>query len=134
MWPTPAATAGSHQGRVSADKARLGGTLTEAVSHVMFHDPLWPTPRAAEWKGVGPFGSKSHAYMVDKGYLDATVQDVEGRTGVLSPAWVEHLMGWPTGWTGLPPEVHGRMVAARRRLTGKNRARARQATTSGSTG
>jgi len=129
MWPTASATDGSHGGRVTPEKARLGGSLTEAMSYAM-----WPTPRAAEWKGVGPFGSKSHAYRVDKGYLDATVQQELQKTGVLSPAWVEHLMGWPTGWTGLPPEVHGRMVAARRRLNGKNRARTRQATPNGSTG
>lgn len=62
---------------------------------------LWPTPRASEWKGVGPLGSKSHEYRLAKGYLDATVQDREQRTGALSPDWVEWLMGLPIGWTDI---------------------------------
>lgn len=60
---------------------------------------LWPTPRASEWKGVGPIGSRSHEYRLQKGYLDATVQHVEKRTGKLNPQWVEWLMGFPLGWT-----------------------------------
>jgi hypothetical protein len=59
----------------------------------------WPTPRASEWKGVGPLDSKSQAYRLEKGYLDATVQDREQQTGQLSPDWVDALMGYPVGWT-----------------------------------
>jgi hypothetical protein len=86
---------------------------------------LWPTPRASEWKGTGPIGSKSHAHRLAKGYLDATVlqfatpQARDYRTGQtkrwdnpersrnlndqiggsLSADWVEALMGFPIGWT-----------------------------------
>ena len=47
---------------------------------------------------------------------------------MLNPEWDEQLMGWPTGWTGLPPEVIGRIKKARRRLRGKHLARAARTT------
>ena len=62
---------------------------------------LWPTPRASEWKGTGPLGSKSHKHRLDRGYLDATVQERGQRTGKLNPTWIEWLMGYPLGWTDL---------------------------------
>jgi len=34
---------------------------------------LLGTPRASEWKGSGPVGSKSHAHMLDREYLSAQV-------------------------------------------------------------
>jgi hypothetical protein len=60
---------------------------------------IWPTPRAAEHKGVGPLGSRSHDHRLAKGYLDATVQEAEGITGKLNPDWEEWLVGLPPGWT-----------------------------------
>ena len=62
---------------------------------------MWPTPRQSEYKGVGPLGSKSQEYRLEKGYLDATVQEREQTTGQLNPNWVEWLMGFPPGWTDL---------------------------------
>ena len=62
---------------------------------------MWPTPRASEWKGTGPLGSKSHNYRLDRKYLDATVQERGQVTGKLNPTWVEWLMGFPLGWTDL---------------------------------
>ena len=63
---------------------------------------MWPTPRASEWKGVGPLSSKSHIYRLNRYYLDATVQEVEQVSGHLNPDWVEtYLMGFPAGWTNL---------------------------------
>jgi len=95
LWPTPTADSATNR---TTRYAQGGTSLALAVK-----DPLWPTPRATEWKGVGPYGSKSHDYRVEKGYLDATVQDVAKRTGVLNPAWVEVLMGWPMGSTQVTP-------------------------------
>ena len=63
----------------------------------------WPTPRASEWKGTGPLGSKSHAYRLERSYLDATVQEVAQTSGALNPTWVEWLMGFPLGWTDCGP-------------------------------
>ena len=37
----------------------------------------WATPRAAEWKGTGPVGSKSHQYRLDKFYLDAQAAEFQ---------------------------------------------------------
>jgi len=83
IWPTPRATAS--EGRT------WRGTP----------EKLWPTPRFSEYKGTGPLGSKSQAHRLDRGYLDATVQDSEQETGPLNPDWVEWLMGFPIGWTDL---------------------------------
>ena len=89
LWPTPTRDS-AHERTV---KYAQGGTpLTMAVR-------LWPTPRASEYKGTGPIGSKSHDHRLKRGYLDSTVQDTEGRTGWLSPEWVELLMGFPLGYT-----------------------------------
>ena len=63
----------------------------------------WPTPRASEWKGTGSLGSSSHEHRLKRGYLDATVQDREQKSGKLNPMWVEWLMGFPPGWTVLKP-------------------------------
>ena len=63
----------------------------------------WPTPRASEWKGCGPKGSKSQKYRLEKRYLDATVLEQEQNGGSLNPTWVEWLMGYPGGWTVCEP-------------------------------
>ena len=60
---------------------------------------IWPTPRASEWKGTGPLGSKSHKYRLGKKYLDATVQEANQKTGALNADWVSILMGYSLDWT-----------------------------------
>ena len=107
LWPTPSATPrGPHTGaiagsvtedgmsRVLAKGIKFGATLETAVK-------MWPTPRASEWKDVGPVGSKSHTHMDKRDYLCAKVKDPEQPTGSLNPQWVEWLMGYPIGWTDL---------------------------------
>jgi site-specific DNA-cytosine methylase len=89
LWPTPTLS-GNHNRAGSGPKS--GDGLATAVR-------LWPTPRASEYKGTGPIGSKSHDHRLKRGYLDSTVQAEEGRTGWLSPEWVELLMGFPLGYT-----------------------------------
>lgn len=59
----------------------------------------WPTIRASEYKGTGPFGSKSHKHRFKKFYLDAVAQERLGKTGRLNPSYCEWLMGVPIGWT-----------------------------------
>ena len=56
---------------------------------------LLPTPRASEWKGCGPKGSKSHNHWIQHFYLTAMVTD----SGKLNPICAEALMGFPQGWT-----------------------------------
>lgn len=99
LWPTPMATDGAKNVRtVEGAQARIeAGKQVELDAAVR----LWPTPRASEWKGTGPIGSKSHEYRLQKGYLDATVQERSQTSGSLNPDWVEWLMGYPEGWTDL---------------------------------
>ena len=115
MWATPAAadcqgTTGGGQGKSLRTDVRMWPT-PQAADHKNMdtaREPmlssevkLWPTPRASEWKGTGPLGSKSHNHRLEKGYLDATVQERSQVSGSLNPAWVEWLMGYPEGWTDL---------------------------------
>lgn len=90
---------------------------------------LWPTARAADWKGCGPVGSKSAEHHLKRGQLSGVVlyptpraQTATGAShapnrqggadlqtyvsdstagGQLNPTWVEWLMGFPIGWTEL---------------------------------
>ena len=51
---------------------------------------MWPTPTRRDYKGTSGGFQKG--------------KDLPGQVGGhLNPAWVEWLMGWPTGWTGLKP-------------------------------
>lgn len=59
---------------------------------------LVPTPRASEAKGTGPLGSKSHNHMVERGYLNATMQEATGTSGPLSHQFTLEMMGFPTDW------------------------------------
>ncbi|KKN12100.1 hypothetical protein LCGC14_1019710, partial [marine sediment metagenome] len=67
----------------------------------------WPTPRASEWKGTGPPGSKSQATRLKARRLDAVVQEAETSStdvwsgGKLNPEWEGWLMGYPAGWSRL---------------------------------
>lgn len=80
--------------RKKADREGSGGD--DLVTHVA---KQWPTPRASDERGTGPLGSASHQHRLDRGVLDATVQEEEQRSGGLNPRWVEWLMGWPPEWT-----------------------------------
>ena len=102
FWPTPTATLASNGGRVTPRKGREGGTLTEAVSARM-----WPTPCASASKGSSPASliRKSGASRAND-RIDHAVMASDG--GQLNPEWVEWLMGWPIGWTGLKPLEMGK--------------------------
>ena len=99
MWPTPIAGDSHLSSTEEVARQRIAEgktTLSRAVQSKM-----WPTPRASEWKDVGPVGSKSHTHMDKRDYLCAKVKDPEQPTGSLNPQWVEWLMGYPIGWTDL---------------------------------
>jgi hypothetical protein len=128
LWPTPTATLGAHGGRVTPRKSREGGTLIEAVSarstwptprandaekrgNFDLENPRnglpaaakkWPTPCASASKGSSPASltRKSGASRAND-RIDHAVMASDG--GQLNPEWVEWLMGWPIGWTGLKP-------------------------------
>ena len=80
---------------------------------------LWPTPKAADYKGSGAPGTASAEHDLARGNLKGVVlyttpcaADSEGSTGgnnhrslrtevswQLNPDWTEWLMGFPPGWT-----------------------------------
>jgi hypothetical protein len=110
MWPTPRTT-DTHQGRGAVEingklyrpskalsEGRLvgGANLADAAQ-------MWPTPSARDHKG-GYQGGRIRNGKVSMDTLDVAVQHYSGdknKVGHLNPAWVEWLMGVPTGWTEL---------------------------------
>jgi hypothetical protein len=90
LWPTPVA---SDTGSRSKPYAQGGTPLSLAVK-------LWPTPTAMTRSGGAALckwgGSRSRAKL-------RTMVTPEELNGPLNPQWVEWLMGWPIGWTGLQP-------------------------------
>ena len=96
MWPTPDATprgpAKNWTGtRPSGAKEAL--TLQTAVK-------MWPTPTTRDYKGAN---SEEHLAKA-RGHHDQLPNAVKmqgHKDGQLNPTWVEWLMGFPLGWTGL---------------------------------
>jgi hypothetical protein len=74
--------------------------LREAVRDPNYNKFL-PTPRASDYKGSGPRGSRSQKHMEDRAYLCATVATEQ--SGMLNPEWIEWLQGYPVGFTGSGP-------------------------------
>ena len=104
LWPTPNANNNHRHSNLELDKngnrkAKNGGRSFSLSLEDSILVQMWPTPRASEWKGTGPLGSKSHIHRRDRGYLDATVQEAEQVTGRLNPDWVEVLMGVQAGYS-----------------------------------
>lgn len=92
-WPTPTASLGNKGGRITPRKGREGGTLIEAVASRMF-----PTPISRDHKS----GKASASTMEKNSRPLSEVVGSETGGGLLSPDWVEWLMGYPIGWTALP--------------------------------
>jgi len=93
-FPTPTST---ERSGINPNTGR-GSGLSKFVK-----EESWPTPRASEYKGVGPLGSKSHNHRLEKRYLDATVQEREQKTGQLSADWTDWLVGFPILWSSPDP-------------------------------
>lgn len=97
LWPTPTVCGNYNRPGASATS---GMGLATAVKR-------WPTPCASASKGSSPASltrktGKSRA----KDRIDHAVMASDG--GQLNPEWVEWLMGWPIGHTGLKPLETGR--------------------------
>ena len=58
----------------------------------------WPTPNKRDWKDSGATQGNRHSPN-----LGTAVHRATPAGGTLNPDWVEWLMGWPIGWTGLAP-------------------------------
>jgi len=103
-WPTPMASDGckpSGGNRRSADLTHVAG--------------MWPTPLARDWKGTN---SPEHVkqrpparnhmdqlanfavYSRQALTISQAGESICDQRRSLNPAFVEALMGWPTGWTG----------------------------------
>lgn len=93
LWPTPTVK-GNYNRKGSSP--RSGDGLATAVSRL-------PTPTVAMRKGssIGALTRKDGRSRAND-RLDYRIEG-SGLAGRLNPAWVEWLMGWPIGWTGLPP-------------------------------
>jgi hypothetical protein len=112
QWSTPRAMSG---GPESAERKKQLGRTESGGGDLQAQTREWGTPRAAEWKGTGPQGSKSHHHRLKRHYLDAQAENFptglphQMEIGLTSPsdsgprrlncAFAEWLMGWPLGWT-----------------------------------
>jgi site-specific DNA-cytosine methylase len=114
-WPTPKASASGPDFARARRKRSGGDDLATAVAR----EELWPTPI----NGAGQGGRQLREAVARGSRLPTpTRQDARNngapsqsrrRTrllnsiagGPLNPEWVEWLMGFPVGWTALPPSV-----------------------------
>lgn len=93
MWATPKALDGNKRGQVSADPRNgLAGQVKN-----------YPTPQASDCRDRGNLGSPAIQRRITKGKQIGLSMSVSDTSGALNPDWVEWLMGWPIGWTGLKP-------------------------------
>lgn len=77
--------------------------------------PKWRTPLASDHKNRGARGSASTASRIARGKTISLSMQVDDKSGLLNPAWVEWLAGFPIGWTDLeesetlltPPSLNG---------------------------
>jgi len=112
LWPTPNAT----DGRRGANRpdGRRGLKLTDCN---LEEGPMWPTPKARDWKnGDKPENRRARAKRSGQ-WHSPDLNDVEAPGGLLNPTWVEWLMGWPLGWTGLSVSATGKSRSKRQRRT-----------------
>ena len=101
LWPT-ATAADSYTERLKSTQQKPWSmhsvTLGDAVK-------MWPTPKASDYKGSGPAGTKSAVHDLKKHNLKGAVMFYPNMSqengGQLNPTWVEWLMGFPIGWTDL---------------------------------
>ncbi len=117
-WPTP--TAHGHArgpNNTLTDRHHKPHDLETAVRS-------WPTPSARDQK-PGMMGRDQVRENHGPNLNDVVTTTTGGTGTLLNPRWVEGLMGWPIGWTGLPASVIGRLRQEKRRASGKPRGPAR---------
>ena len=98
-WPTPQAR--DYKG-VPGNNFNMS-SLPRAVNQ-------WPTPTANEDAASTPNGKMQPMLGNHPGVRGTTPE--EWSRGSLNPLWVEWLMGWPIGWTGLEPLGTGKCPSA----------------------
>ena len=74
------------------------------TSKKSIREGLWPTPSAEDHKTDGPKVIK-RLFTKEMKTCDQRLRNFAGMGGQLNPTWVEWLMGYPFGWTGLNASV-----------------------------
>lgn len=106
LWPTP--NARDYKGAPGAGCVERGGRQSSLPQAVKTR--TWPTATATAYKGWSP--NHNRADTDDR--LDYSVEWESFQPGQqtppmrLNPEWVEWLMGWPIGHTGLKPLETGK--------------------------
>lgn len=103
FWPTPT-TQDNVQIRgvgAAANAPSRGTTLSGAVM-------MWPTPQASDNRDRGNASTPAIARRIEKGKQVMLSMWFSSENGRLNPEWVEWLMGWPLGHTGLKPLETGK--------------------------
>ena len=94
LWPTPDTQNHRDGAKLRKDNnAAAGGKHGVSLHHAV---KMWPTPR----------NCTAMAATVNPDAKFPNLETVVAKTGVsgqLNPAWVEWLMGYPSGWTDLEP-------------------------------
>lgn len=99
LWPTPTVCGNYNRPGASATS---GMGLATAVK-------MWPTPCASASKGSSPASlTRKDGRSRANDRIDHAVMSSDG--GPLNPEWLEWLMGWPIGFTGLKPLATGRFL------------------------
>jgi DNA (cytosine-5)-methyltransferase 1 len=97
-WPTPT---------VKGDHNRKGASATSGDG--LATAAKWPTPAAADGTGSRrpPAGTSPTGRRPDGSKATVGLQTAASGDGVLNPAWVELLMGYPVGWTDPDDDADG---------------------------
>ena len=116
FWPTPRASE-HDQGKETRESVLTGNdcgrgpTLSTAARAIECGSENWPTPTAETSQCNG-----SHRGVADTLY--SAVNESQGKRVSLNPTWVEHLQGFPEGWT----ELDGPLASDKSSTRGKPRA------------
>jgi len=98
-WPTPK----SHpSGPDYARANRAASGADDLLTFLHKRRRLAPTPRAADYRGTGPRGSKSQIHREKHKCLDGFLANWSPAGGIVNPDWQDWYMGWPMGWTAIP--------------------------------
>lgn len=99
LWGTPRNSDGMK--RALRDPESIGNPRGRLEDQVAIAE-RWPTPSLTKSGRMDEWGGSGARKLAAK---NATPQELGGK---LNPLWVEWLMGWPIGWTGLEPSEMGR--------------------------
>lgn len=126
-WPTPDATVSNDGEDLESWIARRERERAKGQNGNGMGTPLaiaarlWPTTTAGDAKASGSRSSETSDAHDGTSLTDATVRAAPTKGLKLNPAWVEQLMGFPSGWTLLDLESDStngkRRASSRKRKT-----------------